>query len=486
MDQKKTKLAPGSFARPLVALGAALCASLVSPAANASGFLGARFGSDHGTPVGANPYSLYFNPAAIAAAKGTQISADAAVIYRLATYERPESALSPGSTASIRDDAERTANTGQARVSNILALPFIGATSDLGTKNLHVGVASYIPFGGLANWDRDPTKDQNGRTPGAVDGPQRWFNISGRIISLYNTAAVAVTIPGTTLSFGVNGSYVLSEAHTVRARNADGSDDTRNPNGTQKEGRALIDVSGGHLAAALGVYWEPVPDKVFLGASYSIRPGLGEMRLKGTLRTQLGTVKDEGSQDVELVQTYPDVFRLGGAARVNDKLEVRADFEYVTWSNFQRQCLVQVGGACNLTSTGAEVTPPAGQSGQVIQNIDRGWHDAGGVRVGLGYQLTDHTEVFGSGGVDTSAVPLATLDPTFIDADKFLGVIGVKHKFGRSFALAGSYNHVYFLTENSEKKNRFQALEGVSRQPSAAGTYNQQFMFININGTVMF
>jgi long-chain fatty acid transport protein len=472
----------------LLAAVAGLGVALAPGSAEASGFLGARFGADHGNPVGPNTFSIYFNPAAIAGAKGTQVSLDASLIYRLASYDRPASALSPNvppsGTRPVPDDAEVRANSGKAKLGNVLALPFVGATSDLGTKIIHVGVASYIPFGGLATWNRNDNVDKS-QTPGATDGPQRWFNISGQIISLYNTAAVSVTIPDTHLSFGVNGSVVLSQVRTARARNPDGSDDTRNANGTLKEGRALVDVSGKHIAAAVGVYWEAIPQKLALGASYSIAPGFGEMRLKGTLQTALGNQNAQTSDEVDFTQTLPDVMRIGGSYRINKSLEIRADAEYVTWSKFKRQCLMQTGGTCELNDDGSTV-PKAKGDPAIIQVLDRRWRNAGGVRVGLSYFVSSETEIFGSAGGDTSAVPLETLDASFIDAFKLLGTLGVKQQLGQHFVLAGSYNHVYFLPSDSTYANTFNTLKGVSKQPNAGGTYNQQFMFLNVNGTLLF
>ena len=47
------------------------------------------------------------------------------------------------------------ANTGDANLLNLLALPFVGVNTDFGTKSFRAGWAAYIPFGGMANWDRD-------------------------------------------------------------------------------------------------------------------------------------------------------------------------------------------------------------------------------------------------------------------------------------------------------------------------------------------
>jgi len=131
---------------------------LAAPAtAEASGFLGARFGADHGTPVGDNPFSIYFNPAALGSVQGTQVSIDGALLYRLASYERGADALSPGALANEDKNSQAfkdytRSNTGTGKVGNVLGLPFVGVATDFGgSKYFHGGLAFYIPYGGLAS-----------------------------------------------------------------------------------------------------------------------------------------------------------------------------------------------------------------------------------------------------------------------------------------------------------------------------------------------
>lgn len=467
----------------LLASGAVLAAPA---AAKASGFLGARYGADHGTPVGDNAFSIYFNPAALGAVKGTQISIDGAILYRIASYARGDDALSPGALAGEDPNSQafkdyKTSNTGTAKVGNVLALPFAGVATDFGgSKYFHGGLAVYIPYGGLASWQRN-TNFTDSLAPGGNDGPQRWFNISGKIISIFTTAAFAVTHPKTGLSVGFNLSMAHHTLETVRARNSNGSDDTGTA-GQLLEGRSLISASGINFAAALGLYWEAIPHKLRFGASYTVRPGFGPMRLSGELRTQFGN--NDNREPIELLQQYPDVWRLGAAWRVNERLELRLDGEYVTWSKFKNQCLVNAGqnASCDLRSNGAEVPG----KDVVIQNIDRNWKDAFAVRAGAGVFINPATELFGSILFDSSAVPAATLDPTFIDAPKIHWVLGARREITPRFALAGSFNHVYFFEQNTVGKNVFYQRVADSRQPSAAGIYNQQYLYLNVNATYRF
>src|SRR6478752_7272796 len=96
--------------------------------AQASGYLVARFGSDHGTPATPNTFAVYFNPAAMGGtAATTSLTLDVAPIVRFVDYERPASALSNPELADPNNQSDiakryRQANTGKASLTNVLAL----------------------------------------------------------------------------------------------------------------------------------------------------------------------------------------------------------------------------------------------------------------------------------------------------------------------------------------------------------------------------
>lgn len=461
--------------------------ALASSDASASGYLTARFGTDHGTPASPNTFAVYFNPAALGGTKGTTLTGDISVLLRWAHYQRTEEGLSPSDPNSKQDPQYVAANTGHANLLNLLALPFVGVNTDFGTKNFRAGYAFYIPFGGLATWDR---RSGVPGVPGSTDGIQRWHSISGQILAIYNTFAVAYKLPGN-FSVGVNVSPVIHNVSTVRARNADGSDDSVS-NGNLVEGRSLLEANGFNISAAAGVYWEPVPEKVQLGFSFTTRPGIaGDTKMTGDLSTQVAATAPN-KKEVDFYQTYPEVFRLGGVFKLSEKWDLRSDVEYVRWSNFERQCVVPKGEKCNVASDGRDLS-----GGKVILNIPRNWNDAVGFRVGPGVQIDDHLELFGSAAVTTPAVPKQTIDAVTIDSLRLYGTLGAKYTFNRNFALAGSYNHIYFFNvkTNGENDQNISAHPpgsptagdyNASRSPSADGQYKSQIGFININAAYTF
>ena len=117
----------------------------------------------------------------------------------------------------------------------------------------------------------------------------------------------------------------------------------------------------------------------------------------------------------------------------------------------------------------------------VLAVLDLAWYVSS-----AGVFVNPATEIFGSALFDSSAVPAATLDPTFIDAPKIHWVLGVRREITPKFALAGSFNHVYFFQQDTRGKNIFYDRVADSRQPSAAGIYNQQYFYLNVNGTYRF
>ena len=106
----------------------------------------------HGHPALANPYAIYFNPAALGGIDGTQIVLDGTLAYRHVTYDRAASALS--APMSLGDPTYVAANTGEGSASNALVIPFLAAASDFGCQVLLRRMGAYVPFGGAVSWDK--------------------------------------------------------------------------------------------------------------------------------------------------------------------------------------------------------------------------------------------------------------------------------------------------------------------------------------------
>lgn len=483
--------------RPLVkGFSAAAVLAVVltaAPSSRANGYLVARFGSDHGTPASANPFAVYFNPAAMGGTTGTHISLDVAPVLRFASYERTPDALGDPTLADPNNTSDvaqryRAANTGKANLTNVLALAFLGATTDLGIKQspLRLGYGLYVPYGGIASWNkRTDAIAGDPLAPGARDGAQRWHNIEGQLLSIYNTLAASFTVDAARLSFGVSGSFVHHTIDTIRARNIPLNDDRiQGFSGGFSEGRTRLTAGGNNFGLAGGIYWEPLPDRSLrLGASYTSQPGLGSMRLKGKLTPQDGTNPARNpEEDVDFLQAFPDIVRFGLGYRVSEKVDLKADVEYVRWSTLKNQCVVAPGANCDINpADGGDLS-----GGKVILNIPRNWKDVVAARGGFGYFVQPQTELFASAAFSTSPVPKSTIDAAALDSFRIYGTVGARHEFSEHFAFAGSFNAIHFLPVDTQGQSNTNLLQNPSRSPSADGKYSSEIFFVNLNGTYRF
>lgn len=470
-----------TFATACCALSFAAFAGVSEHDAHASGYLSARFGADLGGPQQANGYAIYYNPAALGGTKGTTLTGDVSLAVRFASYERPVSALSPSKDELLLKEDYIKANTGKATLTNALPLPFASINTDFGgSKWLRGGLAVYIPFGGAANWSRND-KGDNPLAVGAVDGVSRWHNISGQLIALYTTAALAVNMSEWGLkgfSAGLSLSGVYHHVETVRARNDNGSDDTTSTLGRLVEGRSYVNAGGVNMGLAAGIYYEPEDKNYRFGVSYTSQPGFGQTRMSGKLTQVFAEGAVGGDQNIDFLQTYPDIVRFGYAQKFGKKWELFGDFEFVRWSVFDKQCVVLEGKNCTLTPQGDNV--PGVSPEPVILNIPRKWNDAVGLRIGPAYQVSDKVSLTGSVGFTTPAVPKSTIDASTIDALRLYFAAGTRIQLNNHFALGLAYTHISFFTVVSREGAQY-TFGRASRSPNASGTYAAQIAMFNTN-----
>src|SRR5882672_9023411 len=136
-----------SLRRCVVSAGAlALATAGGAREAKAAGFANTQIGGEQGTVVSTNPTALYYNPAAMAFAKGSQLGLYGGLALRHATWDR---AGNP--TTDIPDPpAAQGANIGTAHLLNAFGGPSIAGTLKVG--NLVVGAGFFAPFYGRAHW----------------------------------------------------------------------------------------------------------------------------------------------------------------------------------------------------------------------------------------------------------------------------------------------------------------------------------------------
>jgi long-chain fatty acid transport protein len=501
-----------------IVLGVAF--ALAGADANASGFATARFGGEHGHPTTDNPTAIYYNPAGIALSKGTHIFIDGTMALRWASYSRP--GVAPGVVDS--QDTLRLApgaNDGKATLFNFVGAPFLGLSSDFGTDFIYGGVSFSVPFGGQATWDQNERFANDPNFPGAVDGQQRWYTIVGSMRSMYLTGALAFNIRQIGLSIGISGSAIRSSVDTIRARNADGTDDLVSVRGDElllKEGRSRIDVAGWQGGFGIGLVYDVAKlGKYFLGASYTSQPNVaGGMSLEGELTNVLATGLPSVTA-VELQQTLPDIFRFGIRVRPTDKYELRLFGDFTRWAVFDKQCILELdepnrncdfriydgteeGGDPGRGRNAAALDDPSsfGGSGHpddpnrpgdtrgVTQHLPRFWKNAGGIRAGASYWFIPAVEGYLGVGYDSTAVPLETLDPALMDAHKMSTAMGVRWQIIKNLAMSLTSTQIIFFRTSTQGESALSLFQSPTRQPSGNGVYRQFLQVFNIYADISF
>jgi len=435
--------------------------------AGASGFAAARFGGEHGHVAATNPTALYYNPAGIAFSTGTRLFVDGTLALRHATWEH-----SPAPTDRAEPTGAGGANFGRSTLFNVFGGPMLGATTRLG--DLALGLSLSVPFGGRARWNQNETFATNKDFPLAADGVQRWHGIDGSLTFIYFTAGAAYRLGR--LSIGVTGNLIRSSMSSTQAKTPTG-DGTPDVN---REGRAVLDVSGLHGSFAVGGMVEVVDDSLWLAASYQAQPGLGAMRLEGTLTTVLG----EGRTPfpVTFHQALPDISRFGLRFRPQPAMELRLFGEFARWSVMQTQCVGLKDRGCAVNPTGADATT----SGSVLQNLRRRWKNTYGARAGVSQWLSPGLELFTGASFETAAVPDETLDPGLADADNFAGALGGRLALTSTLSLAVSYTHIQYFTRDNSGASQLAAAEAPTRRPDGGGRYTQWIGLVDVNLEMQF
>ena len=497
--RRRTFFLTASLAPPVVALGLGLGVAAWSNPAEASGFSTARFGGEHGHPTTANATGIYYNPGAIAISEGTHIFVDGLIALRGVSYERPDSAVSTQSGAPNSPNYSLEyadgANNGTAKLFNVAGAPFLGVTSDFGTDFIYAGAAAYVPFGGGTTWGKNEAFADSEQFPGAYDGVQRWYAIDGTLRSFYITGAVAFKIKQLkNLTLGVSGSAIYTSFDTIRARNADGTDNVVSGmpgDFSLKEGRSWLQASGWQGGFAVGMTVEPVDEILWVGASYTSQPNVtGGMTLKGTLTNIFTTSVEPDETEIELVQTYPDIVRLGFRVRPIPKLELRVFADYTRWSVFDKQCVLiasRPDRKCNFANTDIALEDPENfgapngeETEGVTQHLPRFWKDAGGVRVGVGYWFIDQLETYIGLGYDSSAVPVETVDPALFDMDKVSVTLGALWQAHKHVALGATVGQIIYFPIDTKGRNVLNKFQPPTRQASADGVYKQWLTIGNL------
>jgi long-chain fatty acid transport protein len=410
--------------------------------AKAAGFANTNAGGEQGTVVATNPMALYYNPAGMAFAKGSQLGLYGGLALRSASYERP------GNPATDIPDppGAQGANTGKASLFNAFGGPAIGGTLKIG--NLVLGAGFFAPFYGRAHWGQNDAFVNSTKFPLAAAGVQRWFSIDAATSVLYFTAGAAYRFGP--LSIGATGNFVSTTVNSTTAKNPGG---TNTPD-TSSEGRAFLDAHEYNGSFGAGLMLEAVPDQLWIAASYQAQPGLGPQALKGQFNVTSPTAGMSSNFNINFLQALPDIWRAGVRWRLkNAPLEFRVFGDRTDWSKFNSQCIVLLNKPCDIAADGSDNTA----GGPVQAYLRRDWNNTYGVRLGVSWWAVPAVELLFGAGYETAASPDSTLAPDAPDATTIQGTLGARLMLTESLFLTASYTQIQSLTRNNEGKSTLAA-----------------------------
>jgi long-chain fatty acid transport protein len=417
--------------------------------------------------------ALYYNPAGIGFAKGSQLGLYGTLVLRHASWDHAEPANDP-----TPDPADaKGANTGTASLTNVFGGPALGGTLRVGNI-LTLGAGFFAPFGGSSHWGKNDEFSGSTKYPLAAGGVQRWFAIDGLVRVLYFTAGAALRLGP--LSIGATGNFISSTIDTTQAKQPGGA----NLPITTMEGRAFLDAHAFNGSIGAGVMLEAVPDQLWIGASYQSQPGFGQQKLTGQFNVTSLSFGNLPDKQIDFLQTLPDIWRGGVRWKPkNAPLEFRVFGDRTNWSKFTSQCVVLQGNPCNIGGDGTE----AGGTTNVQAYLRRDWVDTYGGRLGISWWVVPEVEMLFGGGYETAATPDSTLAPDLFDANNFQATLGARFRLTESLFLTASYTHIQYLTRDNTNKSTLavfangQPVGYPTVEEDSGGVYKQWIGFMTGN-----
>jgi long-chain fatty acid transport protein len=447
-----------------------IACTLFCATASASGIPGASFGYEQGNVVAPNPTGIAYNPGALGFS-GTQLFLDVSLAIRDFTWTHAR-----GQGDAAEPPGFEGANYGSAHARTIGAGPQFAATLQLG--KLVIGGGWYVPYGGgTLRFDKNE-RFSSSMYPGAADSVARWHGFDASTSVIFATLGAALRFGP--ISFGAVGNLIVSSYGVTRAQNSPISG-----NDLTQEQRVYLEAKSINGSFGLGVMYEALPSRMWIGASYQAQPGLGEMSLNGkyTLDPMIGMDGPTRTQSVTLYQALPDIFRLGVRFKVTPEVELRLTGNYTRWSLSQTQCLGVRSMPCTVKRDGG-TAPGSG----VIKAMRRNWHDTMKVHAGVSYWVIEPLELFFGLSYENSAVPDSTLDPLVADADRVTAALGGRVRLADTWFVALSYNHQFIATRDNTRLSQLAAsnIQTTSQSVDGGGVYEQWWATLNLNVAKIF
>lgn len=311
-------------------------------------------------------------------------------------------------------------NTGQtARTKSPVSYPF-AAYALFGLKDsskLKFGLAVYTPFGSTVQWE---------------DGWMGRYALTKlQLQSIFFQPTVSYKITDK-IGFGAGFVYATGKVNLQK--------DLPVVDASGKSGHAELDGAAKGFGFNAGLYFQAT-DKLSFGLSYRSRVNMkvdnGDATF--TVPASLSSNFPNGKFSSEL--PLPDVITLGVAYKVDPKLTLALDINYVGWKAYDTLAFDYTNNTTSLADTKSA----------------REYKSSPAFRLGAQYKLTDAFAVRLGLGYTISPVQDGYLTPETPDANRINYIIGLGYTFNKKFGVNASFQ---FTTLKREDTNLETGLSG--------------------------
>jgi len=298
------------------------------------------------------------------------------------------------------------------------AIPHVYVVKNFQDKGIALGFGLFSNFGTGTNWP--------------MNGPFRYETTLTKLRTSTLNVNVAKKI-GDKLSIAVGVDYMNSDVRY----------DSMYPFGaitgaSAPDGITNIKADGAAFGYNAAILVKP-HSRIKIGLSYRSRiktKFTGDIAINnfpGSLSPLLaakGVAGDDYKSSASMELEYPDMFQLGIAVQVSDKLSVELDVDYTGWSSYDQlefkfaKPLITPGGSALLPSTSVTKTD---------------WKNTTAVKIGANYKYSDRTILRVGFYNDPSPIPDSTLTPRLPGADRKLVSVGVGYKATDNFTIDVAY-----------------------------------------------
>jgi long-chain fatty acid transport protein len=308
------------------------------------------------------PNASYYNPALMSQYEGFSISAGPTLIVPNSSYESFDGSITESTKSSV--------------------FPPPNGHASYTFDNLSIGLGATFPYGLGIEWD---------------DGWRGRETIQyQQLQTLDITPSVAYEIPSANLTLAAGGQAVFSSIELRRSIIL--REDT--------EVQSHLGGNGNGFGALGGVLFEPT-DSLTFGAQYRSAVKVnydGRAHFEGEEGTPFENQFVDGDVTTDL--TLPHSFSVGVGWQI-ERLFLELDFQYTTWQTYDEVVIDFERDLPQETST-----------------ITNNWRDAGAVRFGAQYEVTDDLPLRFGLGYDLTPIPDETVSASLPGNDRLIASLG--------------------------------------------------------------